>query len=101
MTELIDTSAIALAKAIRTKQVSSAAVVEADLRRIEEVNPRLNAIVQLSDTARAEARAADEALARGAADGALHGVPFTVKDWIETAGLVCAAGVEERRTYVP
>src|SRR5262245_37349694 len=101
MTDLIDASAVTLAKAIRTKKVSSVEVVEMHLRRIEAVNPKLNAVVQFSQAAQAEARAADEALARGEADGALHGVPFTVKDWIETAGLVCAAGVEERREHIP
>ena len=93
-------SASTLARAIRTKQISSVEVVTAHLRRIEAVNARLNAVVQISETALAEARAADAALARGHV-GALHGVPFTVKDWIETAGLVCAAGAEQRRTFVP
>jgi amidase len=49
----------------------------------------------------AAAVAADEAIARGDDVGPLHGVPFTVKDWIETTDLVCAAGFEERRAYVP
>ena len=93
--------ALALARAIRAKELSSVEVVEAHLQRIEAVNPRLNAVVQLSQTALSEARAADAAIARGEALGALHGVPFTVKDWIETAGIVCAAGVEMRREYVP
>jgi len=93
-------SASTLARAIRAKQISSVEVVTAHLRRIEVVNARLNAVVQISETALAEARAADAALARGHV-GALHGVPFTVKDWIETAGLVCAAGAEQRRSFVP
>ena len=93
--------ALALARAIRAKELSSVEVVEAHLKRIEAVNPRLNAVVQLSRTALSEAHAADAAVARGETLGALHGVPFTVKDWIETAGIVCAAGVEMRREYVP
>ncbi len=56
MDELIYASATALAEAIRTKQVSSEEVVDAYLQRIEEVNPKLNAVVQLSQTGRAEAR---------------------------------------------
>lgn len=102
MDELIYASAAFLARAIREKKVSCVEVVEAHLQRIEAVNPRLNAVVQLAaETARAEAREADAALARGELRGPLHGVPFTVKDWIETAGVVCAAGIDERRNYVP
>ncbi len=96
-----EASALALARAIRTKELSSVDVVTAHLERIEVVNPRLNAVVQVSRTALSEARAADAAVARGEALGAFHGVPFTVKDWIETSGIVCAAGVEMRREYVP
>ncbi len=95
-------TATELARMIRDRVVSSAEVVEAHLDRIEAENPRLNAIVQLdAEGARAAARTADAAIAAGAAVGALCGVPFTVKDWIETEGLICAAGFEERRAYRP
>lgn len=100
-----DLTAIAasdLARMIRERAVSASEAVDAHLRRIEADNPRLNAIVQLdADGARAAARAADEALASRRAVGPLHGVPFTVKDWIETEGLVCAAGIETRRDFRP
>ncbi len=100
--DLTCASASSLARAIREREVSSGEVVEAHLRRIEAVNPRLNAVAQLTaDAARKEAQAADDALARGELRGPLHGVPFTVKDWIETAGVVCAAGIKERRDFVP
>lgn len=102
MSELTFTSAAALTAAIRAREVSAVEVVEIYLARVAAVNPRLNAVVQLAaDGARAEARAADEALARGDVCGSLHGVPFTVKDVIETAGLVCAAGLPERATFTP
>jgi amidase len=102
MDELIFSSATALAQAIRDRQVSSEEVVEAHLRRIEAVNPRLNAVVQLTaDSARAQAREADAALARGEIRGPLHGVPFTIKDWLETEGIVCAGGFKERADFVP
>src|SRR5919198_4243533 len=91
--DLIYTSATELAAAIRAKHVSSAEVVHAYLRRIEAVNPRLNALVQVAaDMARVQARAADAVLARGELTGPLHGVPFTVKDVCETAGIISAAG---------
>ena len=100
--ELIYASATALAKAIREKQVSAEEVVNAYLRRIAAVNPKLNAVVQLTaEAARAQAREADAALARGELKGPLHGVPFTVKDTIETAGVICTAGTKGRAIFVP
>ena len=64
MKEWIDASATVLAGAIREKEVSSEEVVNAYLNRIEEVNPRLNAIVKLTaESALSQARAADKALA--------------------------------------
>jgi amidase len=87
---------------IRERAVTSSEVVDAHLRRIADVKASLNAIVQLdAERAVAAARAADDAAARGDDLGPLHGVPFTVKDWIETTDLVCAAGFEERRAYLP
>ena len=95
-------SAAALVKAISDRQLSSREVVKAHLDRIEAVNPKLNAIAQLAaDAAMQEAADADAAFARGDSLGPLHGVPFTVKDWIETAGVICAAGQVERREFVP
>jgi amidase len=90
------------ARMIREKQISCAELLDTHLARIEALNPQLHAIVQLdADGARAAASAADDAIARGDAIGPLHGLPFTAKDWLETEGLICAAGFEERRSYVP
>jgi amidase len=95
-------SASELARAIRSKQLSSKAVVEAHLARIAEVNPKLNAIVQLTaDSARKEADEADAALARGDIKGPLHGVPMTIKDTLETAGVICTGGTKGRANFVP
>jgi amidase len=100
--ELIYTSTTELDAAIRAKHVAAEEVVNAYLRRIEVVNPRLNAIVQVAgDAARTQARAADAALARGEIKGPLHGVPFTVKDVCETASLISAAGLAARAHFVP
>ena len=77
-------------------------MVEAHLRRIEEVDPRVNAVVQVdADRALARAREADAATARGEAAGPLHGVPFTVKDNLEAAGIPMAIGAPERTGVVP
>jgi len=100
--DITTASALRLARAIRRKQVSCLEVVDAYLRRIELVNPRLNAVVQLSrDAARAAAVAADAALRQSERVGALHGVPITVKDSFDTAGLVTTAGTTGRRSFVP
>jgi amidase len=102
MDELLYTSATSLAQAIREKQVSSLEVVEACIHRIEAVNPKLNAVVQLAaDAALAQARAADAALARGELQGPLHGVPITVKDSFDTSGIISTAGTRGRASYIP
>src|SRR5262249_17961456 len=78
-------SAPEAARAIRRGEVSSVEPTTRLLARIEQCNPRLNAIVTLtSDAALARARAADEARARGEWWGPLHGVPCTIKDTFET-----------------
>jgi amidase len=102
MDEIIFASASELACAMRRGEVSSAEVVEAHLARIEEVNPKLNAVVHVTaDAARERAREADEARARGEEWGPLHGVPVTVKDAFETEGIVSAGGTVGRASYVP
>lgn len=102
MDELIYASATALAKAIRAKKVSSVEVIEAHLKRIETVNSQLNAVVQLTaDTARADAQAADAALARGQIKGPLHGVPMTIKDSLDTEGVITTGGTKGQKTCVP
>lgn len=82
-----------LAAAIRARQVSPVEVVEIVTRRIEAVNPRLNAYVTLDpDGARTAARRAEEALARGERVGPLHGVPVAVKDDLAVRGLRFTCG---------
>src|SRR5215467_7061994 len=102
MDELIYSSATSLARAIREKQVSSHEVVEAYIHRIEAVNPRLNAVVQLTaDTALARAKQADVALARREINGPLHGVPITIKDSFDTEGIISTAGTKGRVSFIP
>lgn len=102
MNEFIYASATAIARAIRSKEVSAAEVVHAYLRRIAEVNPSLNAVVQLcAEAAMAEARAADTLLARGQITGPLHGVPMTIKDSLDTAGVITSGGTQGRAAFVP
>ena len=102
MDEIIYASATRLAAMIRRKELSSLEVVEACLRRIDEVNPQLNAVVHsLADSARVEAREADAALAKGEIKGPLHGVPMTIKDAWDTAGVPSTGGTAGRKDYRP
>ena len=94
-------SASVLARAIASGEVSSSDVVEACLRRIEAVNPRINAVVRFADDATAQARAADAVPRGDARRGPLHGVPFTIKDSLDTAGIVTTAGTVGWATRVP
>jgi amidase len=99
---LLDSSARALARAIRKREISSVEVTQGFLERIDAVNPRINAVVQVAaDRALDEARQADEALARDAPLGPLHGVPFTAKDVFDSAGIVTAVGLPERAGFIP
>lgn len=90
--DLLHTDATSLAELIRTKKATSVEVVKAHLDRIAALDPKLNAIVTLNDNALVDAQAADDALAAGEVTGPLHGVPFTVKDSIDTAGVLTQRG---------
>jgi Asp-tRNA(Asn)/Glu-tRNA(Gln) amidotransferase A subunit family amidase len=99
--DIIFQSAAKLAELIRTRDVSPVEVAEAYLRRIDQLNPALNAIVTLSPKILEQAREAESALLRGDEVGPLHGVPLTVKDTIETAGLRSTSGSLLRADYIP
>ena len=100
--ELTSFSATTLARFIRTNLVSSVAVVDAHLVRLEAVNPKLNAVVQVrAEAARQQARAADAAISRGASVGPLHGVPITLKDSLDTTGMVSTWGTMGRADFTP
>jgi aspartyl-tRNA(Asn)/glutamyl-tRNA(Gln) amidotransferase subunit A len=81
-----------LAELIRTREVSPVEIVQAHLDRIGAANPKLNAIVTVTDGALEAAKAAEEAVVAGEELGPLHGVPFTVKDSIDTAGVLTQRG---------
>jgi len=85
--------AIELARRLRRRQCSAVEVLEAHLERIEKQNPTLNAVVSLDAAgARKLAKAADAALKRGKILGPLHGVPMTLKDAHDVAGLRTTIG---------
>jgi Amidase len=94
-TELWRLSATELAEAIRSRQISSHEVIQAHLRRIEAVNPSINAVtVVLGEQALEAAKAADRAVADGDPLPPFHGVPFTVKGNIDLVGTPTTHGAK-------
>ena len=99
---LVFATATQLTQMIRDKEISSVEVVNAYLEQIERHNGKINAIATLNrEEALKRAKEADEALATGENWGALHGVPVTVKDLLETAGIKTTAGCPPLKNYVP
>jgi amidase len=101
MTELHWLPATELVARLAAREVSAEEAVAACLARIAAVNPQINAVVQLAPDALNLARQADADLAQGVLHGPLHGLPFTVKDVFDVAGVVSAVGLEHRRGFVP
>ena len=94
MSELWQLGALELADRIRRGEVTSRAVMEAHLARVDAVNPHLNAVVRrLDEQALAAADDADRAVADGRELGVFHGVPCTVKENIDLAGTPTTQGV--------
>jgi amidase len=95
-----EASALQIAAAIRRREISAVEVLDAILARIDQVNPVINAVVQLDrDRAREAAQASDRE--RAGAEKPFHGVPVTIKDSFDTAGIISTGGTWGRRAYVP
>jgi Asp-tRNA(Asn)/Glu-tRNA(Gln) amidotransferase A subunit family amidase len=103
MTDISTFSTIAeITASIRSKQISPVELVDSHLRRIESLQPKLNAFGHLdADAARALAGSAEAAVSRSQALGLLHGVPVTLKSCIDVAGWPCPAGSLLRKDYLP
>lgn len=102
MTEIHELGAAELAAAIREKRVGCREALDHYLERGARLDPALNAIVAWNhEAARERADAADAALARGESWGPLHGVPMTVKDTYEVAGMTTVCGEPSLRDYRP
>jgi Asp-tRNA(Asn)/Glu-tRNA(Gln) amidotransferase A subunit family amidase len=90
-----------IAENVRSKKLSPVEIVHEHLERIEEVQPKINALVHLdAERAREQARRAEDAVRPGAKLGPLHGVPITLKSCIDVAGWPCPAGSLLRKDYV-
>jgi Asp-tRNA(Asn)/Glu-tRNA(Gln) amidotransferase A subunit family amidase len=97
MPELTFLSAASMAEQIQQKKLSPVDLIEAHLTRIQELNPKLNAFVQIDvEGARRQALLAEEAMRDGRELGVLHGVPLSIKSSIEVAGLRWEAGTKLR-----
>jgi Asp-tRNA(Asn)/Glu-tRNA(Gln) amidotransferase A subunit family amidase len=102
MMDLLYQSAARMAALIRDKKISPRELLEAHWQRIEQVNPKLNAIIHLDkERALRDAEAAEQALASGQTLGPLHGVPITIKSSIDVAGVPCECGSKLRQGHIP
>ena len=101
MNEIISLSATHMVDMVRRGQLSPVELVHAHLSRIERLNPQLNAFVTAAPRVMEKAREAEAAVIRGDHLGLLHGLPVTVKDTIETAGIRSTSGSRTRADYVP
>src|SRR3954470_23410773 len=96
------TSAVEMARLIRTKKMSAREALAMCLKQIERVNPKVNAIVTLVPEMAAEAAAkADEMQAHGETLGPLHGLPVAHKDLLDTKGIRTTYGSVLYKDYVP
>jgi len=102
MTDLLLGSAVAMGAALARGEVGAEELLTAQLERLAAVDAVVHAVVHLDEVgARRGARAADAARAAGRPLGRLHGVPITVKDWIDVAGMPCSGGDAARRERLP
>jgi amidase len=100
--EICFLSAAGLVKRMRAKELSAAEVMQAHLSQIDRINPKVNAIVTLlAEQAMAQARSADEALAKGKELGCLHGLPVAHKDLVMTKGIRTTSGSPIFKDFVP
>ena len=96
------TSAVEMARLIRTQKISARELISEHLKQIERINPKVNAIVTLVPELAADAAAkADEVLARKEALGPLHGLPVAHKDLFQTRGIRTTFGSPLYQDFVP
>jgi amidase len=102
MTELLLRSATDMLDMLRRGEIGAVELLELHLDRLRTVNESVNAVVALDEEgARDQARRADDARARGAELGALHGLPMTIKDVFEVVGMPATCGIGELAQHRP
>jgi len=101
MSNLNFLAAVSMAEQIRKKKISPIELVDAHLKQIEKLNPKLNAFVHVdAERARRAAEAAEAEVISNKKLGPLHGVPISIKSSIAVAGLRCEAGTRLRAGFV-
>ena len=101
MKDLADLGLVEAADAIMAREITSTELLEAYLKRLDAVNPTLNATIWVDrDRARGDAFGADSAMAAGRAKGRLFGIPLAHKDMYYQAGRPCTCGSAIRRDFV-
>ncbi len=101
MTSPADLSIEAFGRLLRARTVTAIEATNACLERIERDNPKLNAFITvMAESARREAKAADEELAAGRDRGPLHGVPISVKDLFDVEGTPTTAASRVREGHI-
>ncbi len=100
--ELTDATIAGMAKLIQSREVSPVELAEATLERIERLDHKIGAFTTVtSDYALAKARQAESEIAGGDYKGPLHGIPYTLKDLIDTDGIRTTYGYSSHQDYVP
>src|SRR5262245_47231670 len=101
--DIVMMDALALSRAIQSRNVSCIEVMDAYLDHIDRLNPRVNAIVSLQDRGELirQARARDDELARGQSCGWMHGFPHAVKDLTATKGIRTTQGSRIFKDFIP
>ena len=98
----VSTTIAGLSALIRRKEISPVLVTQERLARIEQLNPQLNAFITvMTESALAEARAAEQEIARGGWRGPLHGIPVAIKDLIDTAGVPTTSASALHQNRIP
>lgn len=101
MPELTFLPAVLMAEQIQQEKISPVELLDAHLARIEILNPRLNAFVEVDiEGARRQASQAEGAVTRNEHLGPLHGVPISIKSSIDVAGMHCEAGTKLRAGHI-
>src|SRR6476620_10585988 len=95
-------SASALVRLLKERKVGSEELLDIYLTRQTKYHPRVNAIIAMDiPAARQRARAADEATAKGESWGPLHGLPITIKDSLDVAGMPSTWGLPDLKDHRP
>jgi aspartyl-tRNA(Asn)/glutamyl-tRNA(Gln) amidotransferase subunit A len=100
--DLAFASILTLAQELRQRRISSVEVVQAALDRAKRYEPLLNSFITIvPEQALGRAREMDAEIARGGYRGPLHGIPISIKDHIDTVGVITTAGAKSRKSNLP